>query len=478
MQNKWIHIIGIAGVTTSAVALMYKNLGWKVTGSDKGFYPPISDFLKTHKIDFKPNYKADRLTDANGNHPTFVLMQGLKGDSNPEVIEAKKLNIQIVNYTDIIAEHVINKDNSIVVAGTYGKTTTTSLLVNIFLAANQNISWMFGGISSNSILPIKSKTDKTKYSIVEGDEYIISLQDRNPKFSKYQPTHLLLTSCKWDHTDIYKSENEYLEVFASLIRQLPEHGLLVVNANDKNCVKLAKESSNKKVYYSSNLSESHIKPDWYLLKESKPLMTLVKQTDTTEIIPFQTTVLGKFNLENILAATALSSTLGVRKEYIQQGLEDFKGIKRRLEKVYEDAKCVLIDDFASSPAKVIGSLSAIKQEYPSSKILVIYEPNTGSRTTEAISTYKDAFILADKVIFPRFTKLPASDLKHIDEDDLARQLKNYGNDIQVIPDDETLLKFISEYKSNNKNHTVIAFMGSHGFRNMIVQVKNNLNNAS
>jgi UDP-N-acetylmuramate: L-alanyl-gamma-D-glutamyl-meso-diaminopimelate ligase len=202
---KHIHFIGICGVATSALAIAFHNAGYKVTGSDKGFFPPVSDELEKHKINFYAGWHPENM----GN-PDFVVVGTASGTQNPETNFAKENNIPIYSYPEAIGKFFV-KEYSIVTTGTWGKTSSTALLSFIFEQAKLNPSYMFGGISLSH--ESSAKLTDTKYSIFEGDEYKSSPTDTTPKFVYYKPTHLLLSAVSWDHADLYPTEESYFNVF-------------------------------------------------------------------------------------------------------------------------------------------------------------------------------------------------------------------------------------------------------------------------
>ncbi|MEI7579593.1 MAG: Mur ligase family protein [bacterium] len=476
-MKKWLHIIGVAGVATSAIALMYRKLGWHVSGSAKGFYPPVSNYLKDHSFEILIGYKAVHLTDAFGNHPDLVLYQGLENPNNLEMLNAKKLKLKLITYPELVAAMIIKSGNSIVVAGTYGKTTITALLVNIFNAAKIENSHLIGAIPVQKISTAKVKTSNTKWSIVEGDEYLVSLTNPNSKFFQYQPTHLILNAIQWDHADLFPTEKNYLENFKKLILQLPANGLLVANANNQNVVTIAKFAKCQVIYYAADKSSCFIKPDWYLLESSRPLPTLIRQTPgiDPEIIPFERNIPGRFNNENILAAAVLSAELGIKKERIQEGIEEFQGIKRRLEIIYQNEHLIVMDDFGSSPPKAAGALKSVKTDYPDAEIIAIFEPNTGNRTPESLHLYKNTFQDADLIILPRFTKLPLTKIKRFDATILQKELLRFHKNVILELNDNELIENLLN-QTITKKRKVIIFLGSHSFRGMIDQFVTKLKN--
>ncbi len=474
MSNKnlpnWIHVIGICGVVTSGLSVMFKYRGVKVTGSDKGFFPPVSEYLQKYDIPIAIGYKSERLTDEDGNHPDLVIAQGLKGENNPEYQEALNLGIPIKTFPEILSEYVIS-DESIVIAGTYGKTTITSAVLEIFNKARIEVSYMFGGITPSMSETAKAKDKNTKFSVVEGDEYLTSLTDTTSKFFYYKPKYLLINSCQWEHPDLFPTEQSYIDNFKKLVKTLPEDGLLIANANDTNVVEVTKVAKCKIIFYSAENEKAVVEPLWYLEKISKPLPTFVrmdKEISSLEIIPYERKIIGEFNEENLLASAVLTYELGVRKERIQEAIEDFKGIKRRLEIKHEGNNFLVIDDFGSSPPKAKGSIKALREDYPKSEIYVVFEPNTGNRTEASIPTYREAFSEVNGIIFPRFTKLPKTALHRLNETELAEKLKQYYSNITVINDDDILVKvLIKQLELGTDRHKIVVFMGSHGFRGMI-----------
>ena len=467
MKN-WVHIIGICGVTTSGLAVSFKKNGWIVTGSDKGFFPPVSEYLKKYDIKILPGFKKERLT-INGNHPNLVIYQGTKGRFNTEILEAKELNLNIQSYPEVLKDFLINKNKSIVITGSYGKTTTTAILVNILKYTNIKLSYMYGGLNPDFSPNIVFNPD-SEMSVIEGDEYITSYQDMTSKFFHYKPTIVLLTGVVWDHADVFKTQNQYIENFKEFISTIPPNGCLVVNANDPNSVEIAKESKSNVIFYSSEQNKALVKPDWYLMYDSKPFPCVVKNLNgdsELEIIPFERTVIGKINDQNILTAIVLARILNIKKVDIQKGIKEFKGIKRRMEVRYKNISVTVIDDFGSTPAKARQSLKNLKEDFPNTQKIIIFEPSAGSRNLKALGSYENAFENSDLVILPRFTSLSLdTKSERFDEAELEKILLKYKYNVEFINDDDFIIKYIVNLVKSHSNTTVL-FMGSHSFRKII-----------
>lgn len=469
MKQNWVHIIGICGITTSGVAVMFKNMGWEVTGSDKGFFPPVSDFLKAHDIAIQPGFKLSRLHQGN-KHPDMVIFQGTKGDKNEEYQEARRLGIKMYSFAEILRDQVI-VPNSIVVSGSFGKTTTTAILRDIFLKAGKKISFMVGGLSPDLAPTVVNKQDDTEYSLVEGDEYLNTLEDKRSKFFFYSPKYLILTGIAYDHADLFPSMDAYLLNFKRLLEQMPEDGLVVANIGDQNIQKIIDSAPCKVVTFSLNSSASS-NPDWILLNTTKPLPCLVKNPQgkgNIEIIPFERKVIGNFYDANILAAAVMAYELGIKKEDIQEAVKEFRGIKRRLEIKYQQQGRMLVDDFGSAPAKAKTSLMALRDEFPGVRLIAVFEPNAGSRVTGALGQFNQAFDLADVLILPRFTVLPHSTQTRFTESDLQDELSGKKLQVEFIPNDGDLVNYLTQ-QWFKQDKILIVFMGSHSFRGMIVKL--------
>ena len=220
---KYIHIIGICGVATSALAVAFQERGVKVTGSDKGFYPPVSTYLSDFGIKYHAGWHPEKIEEYG--RPDIIVAGGIGTSlSNPEVIYAKGKNIPLLSFAEALGKYVI-KSNSVVAAGTWGKTTSSSLLSYILIKANMKPSYFTGGLSLSHATGAISDSD---WSVVEGDEYQVAIYDKRPKFVFYKPTHLLLTSVSWDHADLYPTEEQYFEVFEKLVADVPNKGIILI----------------------------------------------------------------------------------------------------------------------------------------------------------------------------------------------------------------------------------------------------------
>jgi len=328
---------------------------------------------------------------------------------------------------------------------------------------------MIGGIAKNHLDSIQNT--KSKWSIVEGDEYISARFDPQSKFFHYRPEFLLLTASSWEHTDIFKSSQDYIDNFKKLVKAIPENGIVVYAKNGENNSEVIKSARCKTISYELNkIDENITNSDWSNLahKENKFKNELrIFNKSTNQEFSVFTELIGDHNRENILGCIALASELGIDEKYIIEAVREFKGIARRLEVKLREENLLIIDDHACSPPKVIGSLNALRQVFADWYITIIFEPNVGNRTKEALPLYKSIFKKADEVILPHFKPVKTGVELRLTANQLTDFLIEDEINIKYIPDDNKLTDYV--YSKNPGKH-IICFMGAYGFRGMIREI--------
>jgi len=457
-KNRHIHFIGICGVAMGSLALAFKRAGFKVTGSDVGFYPPMSNYLKSEGIEYYPGWHPDKMTE--GSTPDLVVVGNVAGSTNPEWLYVQKHHLSYYSYPEIVAEFFV-KEKSIVCAGTYGKTTTSALLSFVLTEAGLNPSYMFGGLTSNDF-PSAKITD-SNISILEGDEYKSARWDNGAKFFHYSPTHLLLTAIEWDHADIYPTIEEYYAAFDKLTYNLPKNSLIVLSDNVKN---IKPAESTKTITYGKTANTT------YQYSDIKQTPRGIELTINYQENKYQLTsvLLGEHQAENICGVFAMAHNLGVEPENIIKAIAAFPGLKRRLEKRGEIDTTPIYDDIAHSPAKAASALKSLRAAYPNAHITAIFEPNTGNRAKESTPAYDNAFANADTVIIPRLTNIKTNNEMAelpLEGNELTEIISRTHKNTKYISDDAELVNLI---KQKTQPDNVIVFLGSHGFRGMIEEI--------
>ncbi len=469
---KHIHVIGICGVATSAIAIAFHKTGVKVTGSDKGFFPPVSTELEKQDISFYAGWHPEKMIE--GGLPDVIMIGTASGTHNPETIYAREHNIPMFSYPEIIGKYFA-KEKSIVCVGTWGKTSSSALLSFILDYADLNPTYMFGGIS----LSHKSSAQLTNstWSVFEGDEYKSSPTDPTAKFFYYKPSHLLLTAVSWDHADLYRTEEDYFNAFRKLLPAIENKGFIVACADHEGVTNILKEYKGNTIFYGKNsfrgLPSAYVYNNVVQTKDGLDF-TIIHSDIEYKI---HSSMIGLFQVENITGCFAMAMELGVAPEKIIKAISLFKGLKRRLEKRFEDktqkCKITVFDDIAHSPEKSGSVLQTLRSIY-NDKIITVFEPNIGGRSREAVPKYDNAFTNSDIVIIPRLTKLKiAEDSKEqpMEGNELAEIISKTHNNVHYIDNDEKLIDFLI---TNSNDEDVIVFLGSHGFRGMIEETINKL----
>ncbi|MDB5259507.1 MAG: hypothetical protein JWO73_715 [Candidatus Taylorbacteria bacterium] len=484
MENKpkHIHIVGICGVGTGALAVAFHQAGWKVTGSDKGFYPPVSTNLAEAGIEYYAGWHPEKI-----GKPDVVMVGGSGTSlSNPEVVYAKEHGIPFYPYAQILQKYFI-RPNSIVTAGTWGKTTTSALLSFVLIEAGMNPSYFTGGLSMSHPTGALIDASISKWSVVEGDEYQTAIYDKLPKFAYYDPTHLLLTSVSWDHADLYPTEADYFKTFEKLVAGIPASGVIVACADDEGVNKIIGAAAAKVVTYGMN---EEVDYRYRSVQHTKAGIAF-DIDHAGQAYHVASPMLGRYNVENIAGVFAMAHHIGISADKIIAALAAFKGIKRRLERrldgqagdAAQNSGITVIDTHAPTPEKAASGLESIREVY-GKKIIAIYEPNIGGRQKSSIGAYDKstddrnggAFRDADLVIIPRLTKLKIDETKTDPKDqplegqELADHISHAKKEAIYIEDDAALVsKVIAEARSGEDAGAgnVIVFLGSHGFRGMI-----------
>jgi len=500
---KSVHFIGICGVGMAGVAVMMQKMGWKVCGSDKGFFPPISDFLKKNKIDFYPGWHPEKIS-----NPDIIVVGNFISLNNPEYLFVKKKKLVIKSYPELVREYIVKK-KSVVVAGTFGKTTIAAFVAHLFKIAGLNPSWFIGGLAKNFSCGAANNQDN--WSVAEGDEYTTARWDSRSKFLLYKPTHLILTSILWDHLDVFPREKDYDRAFKKLIKIIPSQGVIIAaKRNDTQKIdKIISQSRAKIIRYGPHEVKSY-KTDYsyeitslnkngsefvvYHSASSRLSGRQIKgkpQTDNRQTADgpassadkqnkilgkFKTNLLGEHLVENLLAGIALANENKIDLKVIQKAVESFQGVKRRLEirnnslrqSANNENQIKIIDDLAHSPSKAKASLKALRAHFPQAKIFAIFEPNVGNRTVSSKNLYQNAFIDANTVIIPRLsqTKTDEKQEPRMEGKELAKiiEQKNKGIKVLYLEDDENLVNFLIK---ETRAKDIIIFLGSHGFRGII-----------
>lgn len=392
IRNK-AHLIGICGTGMSALAVLLKEAGWQITGSDSSPYEPVLGYLQKNKIPFYKNYKAKNI-------PKDVRLAiigrhvGLSPKENAETREAIKRGMKIKSFPEMLSLISAKTDNLIVV-GSYGKSSVTALISWCLKKAKKDPSYFIGAIPVD--FKNSSHLGKGKAFVLEGDEYPSSNWDNTSKFLHLKPSSVLLISAEHDHANIFPTEKSYTATYKKLVTKIPKDGFLVYSKDGKNTEEIAKYAKGKSVSYSLN----NEKALWYTKNIKYGGVTsfdLVRRG--LKITNIRTRLLGNHNIENIVGAGALLlESKKIKPSDFARAVYSFHGIMRRLELKNKNALVPVYEDFGSSYRKAKAGLDALRLHYPGRRIITVFEPHSFSwRNKKFLKWYKTIFNGANEVV--------------------------------------------------------------------------------
>lgn len=393
---KHLHFLGICGTAMGAVAAALRDQGYTVTGSDEDVYPPMSTFLEEKGITLSKGYKPENLpADAE-----LIVVGNAIRRGNPEVEALLNRKLLYTSLPEVLKEFFLHGKHNLVVSGTHGKTTTTSLLTWLLESAGMSPGYMIGGLPKN--LPQGARLNDAAHYVIEGDEYDTAFFDKRSKFVHYLPELLIVNNIEFDHADIYKHVDEIKLSFRRLVNIVPGNGLILFNADDAHCVDVVGNAFSRTLALglggSSVSGEGRIE---YVRYEGANSHFRFAGEDWS--IP----LVGEFNVRNAAMAIAAARFSGVAIEAIRQGLATFTGVRRRQELRGEVNGIKVVDDFGHHPTAIHETLRGLRQQHGAQgKIWALFEPRSNS-TRRAV--FQDqlaaAFEHSDGVVMARVAKL-------------------------------------------------------------------------
>ncbi|MBK8314307.1 MAG: UDP-N-acetylmuramate:L-alanyl-gamma-D-glutamyl-meso-diaminopimelate ligase [Acidobacteria bacterium] len=427
MDKKHFHLIGVCGTAMGSLAGMLKTQGHRVTGSDKAFYPPMGDELKRLGIETYQGFSADHLKPA----PDVVVVGNATSRGNAELEYVLNHKLRYASMPEVIRENFIRGRHSTVVAGTHGKTTTTSILAWVMEVGGLDPSFLIGGVAEN--FGASFKVTSSKYFAIEGDEYDTAYFDKGPKFLHYLPDLVILNNIEYDHADIYPDLDAVKKSFRLLVNLIPSDGRLIAGWDSPVVREIVENPISPQGVWCGieTFGIDHSDAKWTAGDiVFKPEETRFKVfCEGREYGEIRTPLAGMFNVRNCLAVIAASEILGIERNAVSEALATFKSVKRRMQVRGTVNQVTVIDDFAHHPTAIRETLLAVKQKYPDRRIVAIFEPRSWTTRKKIFQhDYPLSFAPAEYVviapIFESF-RLAADDQLSVDEviSDLAKQGK-------------------------------------------------------
>jgi len=463
------HLIGICGTAMASLAGMLQARGHHVTGSDQNVYPPMSTMLQQLGIDVRQGYKRDHLTPA----PDCVIVGNAIPRGNPEVEETLKRKLLYRSQAEVVKEEFIRGHHSLAVAGTHGKTTTTSIAAWVMDQGGLDPSFLIGGVAQN--FGSSFRVTGSDYFIIEADEYDTAYFDKGPKFMHYLPELAIVNNIEFDHADIYADLEAVKLAFRRFINLVPENGRLIAGWDSPN-VRTVVESFGERLFTQVETFGTDSAAKWQVRNPdfSGGLSRFEVFCESQPWGEFQTPLLGEFNLLNCLAVIIAADAWGVTKEKIVRALASFQNVKRRAEVRGEERGIVVIDDFAHHPTAVRETLRALRTRYKDRRLIAVFEPRSwSSRLAVFQNDYANAFTAADYVVIADvFDSQKVTEKgRALNTRELIDAISQQGKPALALPDaDQIVAHLIPELQSGD----VVAIMSNGGFGGIHEKILNEL----
>lgn len=365
-MKKHIHILGICGTFMGGVAMIARELGYKVTGSDTNVYPPMSTFLESHGIDIIPNYDVAQLQPA----PDLVVIGNAMSRGNPCVEYVLDNQLNYTSGPQWLRDHLLKERWVLAVSGTHGKTTTTGMLAWILDQNGIDTGFLIGGVAGN--FGISARAGSSKFFVIEADEYDSAFFDKRSKFVHYTPKTLIINNMEFDHADIFDDLKAIQKQFHHLVRTMPKSGCILSAIADKNVQDTLKMGSYSELQFIGEEKEWFAKP---LNADCSQFAVFHRGEKKGEV---HWNVIGKHNMHNALMAIAAAHHAGVDVEMAFQALGSFINANRRLEIKGEVNNITVYDDFAHHPTAIEATIDALRGKVGNQRILAVLEPRSNT----------------------------------------------------------------------------------------------------
>lgn len=442
----------------ASLAGLLQLKGHRITGSDKAAYPPMSDLLRANGIPVLEPYSESNLDPA----PDLLVIGNALSRGNPEVERALDAKIPFTSMAALLQDEFLSGRESLVVAGTHGKTTTTSMLAWIYQVASlkngaQEPSFLIGGVAENFGSSFQLRPTST--FIVEGDEYDTAFFDKNPKFLHYFPCALILTAVEFDHADIYADLEAVKTAFKQLVNLVPRRGVIVASDRSANVSECVYHAFCRVEFYGFTASA-----DWRIqnLHQENGLTRWEVWRGDAFWATLNMQLAGEHNVLNATAAAALAANRGISKQAIEIALGSFKSVKRQLEVRAVIGGVTVIDDLAHHPTAIRETLRALRSVYPQSRLWAVLEPRSNTLRRKVLENdLVESLRLADHVVLAEVhQQMRIPDAERLHPEDVVRALNDSGTEAKLYPDADAIVNGITPRLQPGD---VVAILSNGGF---------------
>ncbi|MEP7217903.1 MAG: UDP-N-acetylmuramate:L-alanyl-gamma-D-glutamyl-meso-diaminopimelate ligase [Bacteroidota bacterium] len=449
-----IHFIGICGTAMGNVALMMRAAGHTVTGSDENIYPPMSDLLAGAGVEIMTGFSAENLEPA----PDLVVIGNRMSRGSIEVEEALDRRLPYTSLPELLKREIIQGRRSIVLTGTHGKTSTSSLMAWVLESAGRSPNFMIGGVPGNFEAGWQYRP-QSDLIVLEGDEYDTAFFDKRSKFVHYLPTALLVNNIEFDHADIFKSLDDILLAFRRLVNIVPRNGLIVANGDDPNVAAVTSGAftpietfglGEGCFWRATNIEYGADSTSFDLLRDGSLEARITS------------TLLGEFNVRNALGVAVIARWLGIGYQAIDKAFSSFRNTRRRLELKGEWEGVRVYDDFAHHPTAIRETLRALRLRHPTERLWAVFEPRSNTTRRNVFQHELAAcFAEADHVVLAqvdRLEELPEGE--RLDPAMLIEEIRSHGTEALFLADVPAIVAHLRDHASPGD---VIAVMSNGGF---------------
>lgn len=451
-----IHIIAIGGSIMHNLAIDLKKNGHVVTGSDDDIHEPSLSRLKAHNLlPEKIGWFPEKIT-----KDIDIVILGMHArKDNPELLKAQELNLKIYSYPEFTYQNSIHKKR-IVIGGSHGKTTITSMILHVMKKNNILADYLVGAQIQGFDTMVKITNDNP-ILVAEGDEYLASPIDLRPKFLIYRPHIAVISGIAWDHINVFPTFENYLKAFEEFILSIESNGILIYNQSDDQVNALVHKVNRKDLQYFPYTFPR------YIIENEKVNILINNQS-----IPLK--IFGKHNLQNLEAARLVCHQFNITEEKFYPSISDFEGASKRLEKWIETKNLLVYRDFAHAPSKVKATIDAVKELYPHKQLIAAFELHTYSSLNEKfLSEYKDVLKQANyRIVYFDAHTLQIKQMPSLDKQFVKQQFND--EKLVVIDNKEEFLKHLGKININNK---VLLLMSSGTFSNLSKEEISELSNS-
>jgi UDP-N-acetylmuramate: L-alanyl-gamma-D-glutamyl-meso-diaminopimelate ligase len=465
MKPKHIHLIGICGTAMASLAGMLKQRGHQVTGSDVAAYPPMSEFLASLEIPVAQPFDERNLEP----RPDLVIVGNAISRGNVEVEFVLDHRLPYQSMAQVLHDEFLVDRERLVVAGTHGKTTTSSLLAWTFSEGLRAPGFLIGGIPEN--FGSSFALGDGKEFIIEGDEYDTAFFDKGPKFLHYFPDAAILTSVEFDHADIYKNLDEVKTAFKRLVNLVPRRGLLIAwdgHPNVDECVSNAfcrverYGFGQESTWRISDTEYTNGTTRWTVWRDGVPWAE------------FESGLAGEYNVLNATAAAAMAANYEIGVEVITKAVRSFRSVKRRLEVKAEIRGVTIIDDFAHHPTAIAGTLRALRTRYRGQRLWAILEPRSNTLRRKVFEAeLAQSLAHADQVVLSAVFKSDAiPEAERLDAQKVIAALEAEGTPVRLLASAEAIVDTIAP---ELREGDIVAILSNGGFGNIYEKLPARLN---